>query len=64
MSRTWVMVDVDRKCGNCGAVIPARTWFIELKLPGVTRVLVRCDACVADMPPLIDWKARAAGDVS
>jgi len=61
--RTWVLVDVERSCGGCGAPIPPRTWCIELRLPGVARVLVRCEACATEAgTPTPDWKRRAAGD--
>jgi RNase P subunit RPR2 len=60
---TWVLVDLDRRCGQCGTVIPARTWFVELRLPRVTRVLVRCETCAAEAGAVTpDWKARAAGE--
>jgi hypothetical protein len=63
MSRTWVLVDVGRRCGQCGAAIAPRTWFVELRLPGVHRVLVVCEGCAAaEGAPIPDWKRRAAGD--
>lgn len=64
MSRLWVMVDRDRRCGACSAAIPPRTWFVELRLPGVgfvpALVLLRCEACAVDEgavgPPVHAWR--------
>lgn len=43
--RTWVVLDAEGRCGRCGVVIPARTWFLELRVPGVPALQVRCEAC-------------------
>lgn len=62
-ARAWVLLDIDQRCGRCGTIIPARAWFVEVRVPGMTRVLVRCEACAkADDLVRPDWKARAAGD--
>ena len=55
--RTWTRADRTLYCGGCGATLERGMPIQLVKLLGVARVRVRCQACVgpapADLPPLV-----------
>ncbi len=49
--REWRRVPVYTKCGQCGALIPAETPALFIKLPNIKRDRIRCAGCVGEPPP-------------
>jgi hypothetical protein len=60
MAATWTHAVVETLCGGCGddvhgpTQIPAGARLLELRLPGVSRPLYRCQACGARYRPFTD----------
>lgn len=49
--RTWVFLPIGKRCGLCGAAIPAGAAAQEITLHGVKQARYRGECCAGAAPP-------------
>ncbi len=61
--RTWRRTPIATVCGRCSALISPGTSLLEVTLPHLRHVKVRCGACagepVPDLPAFVDRHTEA-----